>query len=67
MNKRHLSFALPLSVAALVVGCGDDVTKTTVNETTGIAELAKGEAFPECSESNAGEMLFAADSGGVYY
>ncbi len=61
--------ALPFAVGAflLLAGCGDDVTKTTVVEDTGISQLAKGEAFPECDSSAAGEMLYAADSGAVYH
>ncbi len=60
--------ALPFAVGAflLAAGCGDDVTKTTVVEDTGISQLAKGEAFPECDSSAAGEMLYAADSGKAY-
>ncbi len=37
-----------------------------MNETTGVAQLAKGETLPECSESDEGEMLFAADLGAAY-
>lgn len=62
--KKLLVATSALGVAAFV-GCGDD--NTTVNETTGITQLAKGEAFPECSDDNAGEMIFAADSGKVYF
>ncbi len=68
MKKNAL--ALPFTVGAflLAAGCGDDVTKTTVvNETTGIAQLAKGDTLPECTKDNAGEMLYVADSGAVYH
>ncbi len=68
MKKNAL--ALPLAVGAFLLGagCGDDVTKTTVvNETTGIAQLAKGDTLPECTKDNAGEMLYVADSGAVYH
>ncbi len=60
--------ALPFAVGAflLAAGCGDDVTKTTVVEDTGIAQLAKGDTLPECTKENAGEMLYAADSGKAY-
>ncbi len=51
--------------AAFLMGCGDE--STTVNETTGLTQLAAGESLPECTDDNAGEMLFAADSGLVYY
>ncbi len=67
-DKRFLAkAALTASTVLFAFGCGDDVTKTTVNETTGIAQLAAGETFPECASENVGEMLFAADSGAVYY
>lgn len=55
----------PFFVAAALwmVGCGDE---TTVNEMAGVPELASGAALPACTEDNAGELLYAADSGLTY-
>ncbi len=64
MTKK--SWTAAAFCVALIAACGDENT-TTVNETTGISQLAKGESLPECTDDNAGEMLFAADSGLVYY
>lgn len=65
LNSCKFLAASALGIATFI-GCGDENT-TNINETVGISQLAKDESFPECSNDNAGEMLFAADSGKVYY
>ena len=63
---KIVSLMAMMTGTLLLVACGDENT-TNVEEQVGIATVAKGDTLPGCSEENAGEMAFVADSAQVYY
>jgi len=63
--KSILSILIILASICLV-SCSDDSVTTVRTETSGFAELSKGEKLPQCTSNNEGELLFVADSSALF-
>ncbi|MBR2074917.1 MAG: hypothetical protein IKC23_09895 [Fibrobacter sp.] len=55
-----------ISLPLFLTACGDETTNN-VTETTGMTLIEKGAKMPDCTDDNAGEMVYATDSAAAFF
>lgn len=71
-SKTSFSFARMSSLVctcalALLIGCGDDVTRTVEMEQGAIPVIDSGEELPSCDSTKIGDIMYVVDSSAVFY
>lgn len=64
MKKLFLAASVALSVACLTA-CGDETANVT--EPAGMALIEKGGKIPDCTATNAGDMVYSMDSVAAFF
>ena len=65
MKKTLLAVSTAMTIAGLTA-CGDETTNN-ITETTGMTLIEKGAKIPDCTDDNAGEMVYATDSSAAFF
>lgn len=68
-NTRSLSLSkwcATISLPLFLIACGDETTNN-ITETTGMTLIEKGAKIPDCTDDNAGEMVYATDSAAAFF
>jgi len=68
-NTRSLSLSkwcATISLPLFLIACGDETTNN-ITETTGMTLIEKGAKIPDCTDDNAGEMVYATDSSAAFF
>ena len=65
MKKTLLAVSTAMTIAGLTA-CGDETTNN-ITETTGMTLIEKGAKIPDCTDDNAGEMVYATDSAAAFF
>ena len=55
-----------ISLPLFLTACGDETTNN-ITETTGMTLIEKGAKIPDCTDDNAGEMVYATDSSAAFF
>ena len=55
------------AITALLVGCGDEVTKTVEMGQSSIPVVDSGEKIPACDSTKVGDVVYVTDSSTVFY
>lgn len=62
--KKLIPYIVALSSACLFFACGDD---TSSKNDSGLSTVGNVSELPECEAANAGQMIYVADSGAVFF